>query len=269
MNSPPSTLHPPPSTLHPPPSTLHPPPSTLHPPPSTLHPPPSTLHPPPSTTHTQYLKRILGCNYNTSNIMTRGEIGARPLLVQVIKKVILYTDNVQKPNSSIVSTTLQLEAQNNITPNFCLFIGKFNLDGNNILESKKQLLNKMCTGNYDRYWLGEINHSPKAMSYAMFKTTIYSEKYLILVKNTKDRIALSRLRLSNHNLMIEKGRHLRPRIERNERKCFLYKDEIEDEKHFITKCPLYAQERTLLFQACCQNFISTPSLSYNNDSILS
>ena len=48
-------------------------------------------------------------------------------------------------------------------------------------------------------------------------TPIYLEKYLILVKNTKRRIALSRLRLSNHNLMIEKGRHLRPQVERNEK----------------------------------------------------
>ena len=61
--------------------------------------------------------------------------------------------------------------------------------------------------------------------------------------------------------MIEKGRHLRPRIERNERKCFLCKDEIEDEKHFIQKCPLYVQERTLLFQACCQNPIHFDSLT--------
>ena len=159
-----------------------------------------------------------------------------------------------------LDTALQFETQNNITPNFCLFIDKFNLDGNNILNSKKHVLNKICIGNYDRYWLEEINHSPKAISYATFKTTIYLEKYLFLVKNTKHRIALSRLRLSNHNLMIEKGRHLRPRIERIERKCFLCKDEVEDEKHFITKCPLYTHERTLLFQACRQNSIHFDSL---------
>ena len=69
------------------------------------------------------------------------------------------------------------------------------LDGNNVLESKKHLLNKIYIGNYGRYWLEEINHSPKA---------IYLDKYL-MVKNTKHRIAFSRFRLSNHNLMIENG----------------------------------------------------------------
>ena len=75
--------------------------------------------------------------------------------------------------------------RNDISPStatFCLFIAKFNLDGNNVLESKKHLLNKICIGNYERYWLEEINRSPKAISYAIFKTTVYLEKYLILVK---------------------------------------------------------------------------------------
>ena len=43
--------------------------------------------------------------------------------------------------------------------------------------------------------------------------------------------------------MIEKGRHMRPRIERSVRKCFLCVNEIENEIHFITQCPLFAQER--------------------------
>ena len=42
---------------------------------------------------------------------------------------------------------------------------------------------------------------------------------------------------------------------------FLCKDEIEDEKHFLTKCPRYAQERTLLFQTGCQNSIHFDSLT--------
>ena len=43
--------------------------------------------------------------------------------------------------------------------------------------------------------------------------------------------------------MIEKGRHMRPRIECNERKCFICKNDVEDEIHFLTKCPLYDNER--------------------------
>ena len=56
-------------------------------------------------------------------------------------------------------------------------------------------------------------------------------------------MALSRFRLSNHSLLIETGRYSRPKIERDDRKCFICKDEIEDELHFVTKCPLYSEER--------------------------
>ena len=45
-----------------------------------------------------------------------------------------------------------------------------------IPETDDGLIYKICIGNYDRYWLEEINHSPKAISYAIFKTTIYLEK---------------------------------------------------------------------------------------------
>ena len=48
---------------------------------------------------------------------------------------------------------------------------------------------------------------------------------------------------------------LRPQIEINERKCFLCKEVVEDEKHFVINCPLYEKERSILFQACRENSI--------------
>ena len=50
---------------------------------------------------------------------------------------------------------------------------------------------------------------------------------------------------------------MRPRLERNERKCFNCKAEIEDECHFLIKCPLYTEEHKLLIDCCkngCKNF---------------
>ena len=53
--------------------------------------------------------------------------------------------------------------------------------------------------------------------------------------------------------MIEKGRHSRPKIERNDRKCFICQNEVEDEYHFITKCPLYENERKQLYSVLNEN----------------
>ena len=88
-----------------------------------------------------------------------------------------------------------------------------------------------------------LAESPKANSYIKFKNRISLEKYLSSIQNVRHRIALTRLRLSNHNLLIEKGRHFRPKLERHDRKCFMCKDGVGDENHFITNCPLYSSQR--------------------------
>jgi coproporphyrinogen III oxidase len=55
----------------------------------------------------------------------------------------------------------------------------------------------------------------------------------------KDRIGilLSKLRISNHNLEIERGRHRG--LQAKERICKLCLKEVEDEIHFLLKCEAY------------------------------
>ena len=49
----------------------------------------------------------------------------------------------------------------------------------------------------------------KLRTYSMIKTVIGKEGYLDQIRNTKYRQKLTKLRLSNHQLMIEKGRHMK------------------------------------------------------------
>ena len=44
---------------------------------------------------TQFLKRLLGCNIQTSNYMTRAEVGARPLLLIIIKRAVGYVNSIK------------------------------------------------------------------------------------------------------------------------------------------------------------------------------
>lgn len=212
-------------------------------------------------THTQFLKRSLGCNYQTSNIMARGEVGARPLLVDVIKRVISYISNIKVRKRTIAYSAYDYETKNDTVPNFNTYVTKFNLSNQDLYVLQKGKVSSICQDNYDRRWGDDIRDSPKAVSYGIFKNTVSLEKYLYQIRNTKYRIALSRFRLSNHNLLIEKGRHMRPRLDRNERKCFLCKDVVEDEKHFITKCPLYSKERNFLYQSLEKSSIHFNSLT--------
>ena len=212
---------------------------------------------------TQFLKRILGCSYSTSNNMTRGEVGVRPLLVQIIKRVVLYIGNIKKRNSSLANVAFQCELNNE--PNMVLFLKKFDLNADDLIDKSKFQVRNICDDNYDRYWSRAISESPKALSYILFKKNVCFEKYLTQIENTRHRKAISRFRLSNHSLLIEKGRHLRPPLARDDRKCFICKREIENEKHFLIRCPLYENQRESLFEACRENCRLFNSLTSEED----
>ena len=57
---------------------------------------------------------------------------------------------------------------------------------------------------------------------------------------------MTKFRLSNHSLMIEKGRHLH--INKNERFCKFCPNNIEDEIHFLIICKAFKTHRKELFQ---------------------
>ena len=74
----------------------------------------------------------------------------------------------------------------------------------------------------------------------MYKGYYGIEPYLIYIKDPNYRIALSRLRMSSHNLTIETGRHSKPKVPVNERICTKCNmDQVQDEIHFVLKCPKF------------------------------
>ena len=67
----------------------------------------------------------------------------------------------------------------------------------------------------------------KLRTYNHIKSQTGHEPYLHEIKNIKDRVSFTKLRLSNHLLMIEKGRH--QKINKNMRFCPFCINKIEDE----------------------------------------
>ena len=61
--------------------------------------------------------------------------------------------------------------------------------------------------------------------------------------NDKDRIIITRWRLSSHKLFVETGRYKRPKIVTDERKCKLCKV-LEDEEHALFSCSAHQFIRT-------------------------
>ena len=65
---------------------------------------------------------------------------------------------------------------------------------------------------------------------------------------------IARFRMNFHTLAIETGRHAKPKIAKEERKCrYCNLDDVEDEEHFLLKCLLYNEERLSLFKAVVLN----------------
>ena len=57
-------------------------------------------------------------------------------------------------------------------------------------------------------WSNVINTSSKLSTNKEFKTLLNPEKYLQVINNYFIRRQLTRFRISNHQLLIEEGRHL-------------------------------------------------------------
>ena len=102
------------------------------------------------------------------------------------------------------------------------------------------------------------NNSSKLKTYSKFKRTIGMEYYLSNIHKTKDRISMTKFRLSNHNLMIEKGRH--NNIESCNRFCPFCPNCVEDEYHFLIICPAYSDIRLKLL-----NQINTENRHVTNE----
>ena len=99
--------------------------------------------------------------------------------------------------------------------------------------------------NFEHKALQDILNVRKLKSLSSVKQNATLEEYLILVDNVYDRIAFSKFRLSNHSLMIEKGRHQNMAL--NDRSCPFCPNDIEDEIHLLVKCPTYRHLREGLF----------------------
>ena len=109
-----------------------------------------------------------------------------------------------------------------------------------------------------------IQSTSKLCTYVALKDNITFEEYLISVKNISNRIALTRFRLSNHTLMIEKGRH--NNTNQTDRICPFCPKRIENEFHFLIKCPIYTNLRLSLHDEIAK--ITTGFYPLDNDNSL-
>ena len=104
-------------------------------------------------------------------------------------------------------------------------------------------------------WISEVHNDErkdphkknKLRTFRKFKLTHDYENYLTNVRNINHRVAITKLRLSNHKLAIETGRYVKPYQPPDQRICPLCKTGLEDEEEFLMNCIAYRDPGRELF----------------------
>ena len=89
--------------------------------------------------------------------------------------------------------------------------------------------------------LSSIQTLPKMRTYRLLVQNLGPKDYLFTTRDVKNRVAMTKLRLSNHNLSIEKGRH--QDVHLSDRNCPFCPEHLENEFHFLIQCPIYKNLR--------------------------
>ena len=97
---------------------------------------------------------------------------------------------------------------------------------------------------FQQQWYVNVETSYSLNLYTYFKTCFEQEQYLNELP-PKYRVALSKLRLASNKLKIVTGRYAVNEVNREQRICTLcVLREIEDDFHFVIKCPAYSAIRS-------------------------
>ena len=115
-------------------------------------------------------------------------------------------------------------------------------------EGRKVKIHETMTNQFHVDALSTISGPDhKLRTYALFKGEVGREKYLSEIGNVGVRTQLTKFRISDHNLMIEKGRH--KQIHKSLRFCPFCRNRVEHEIHFLVGCPIYNNLRRPLLDS--------------------
>ena len=205
------------------------------------------------TLHIQFCKELLGVQKQTVNIGVLLELGRLPLSIYAKKYAIKNWERIslkRQANTLLLTSydaSLESGWASSIQKSFSI-IGLENLYSNEIMHTKapnvQLFLKEKHT--FQETALLTLQNMSKLRTYKTLKQNAFFEEYLTSIQNVSDRISLTKFRLSNHKLMIEKGRY--HNIKPSERVCPFCPNKVEDEFHFLIKCPTYMIQRQNLLE---------------------
>ena len=219
-----------------------------------------------------YIRCVLCIKATTSNIIVYGECGKIPPSIYCHANVLCYFHRLlTMHHGSTVKYVFNVLCNLN-DQGFQTWISraydlatKYQIDMHSCTDLSSSQFKKFCyerlKNSFMNSWVNDLRNGHESSilrTYSLYKTNFGIKNYLNYISKPKFRIALSKLRASSHDLEIERGRYIRPKLNLNERLCMSC-HVIEDEEHFVTVCINNLDMRETLF-----NKIATKELSFAN-----
>ena len=211
--------------------------------------------------HLMFCKQLLGVKKQTNTDGVLLELGMVPITFHAKKLAIRNWERIQRgKGNDLLLASHKYAVQKNlpwgssmrdIFSNNGLQDVYLSIINNNteVRRSPANVLIKRLIDQFHQTSMESINNSSKMKVLSLLKQTPGTEVYLDTVKNTKHRRAMSKLRLSSHQLEIERGRWNNgpDRPDSEERFCdfcqSLGHTVVEDEIHFLLHCPMSKELR--------------------------
>ena len=231
--------------------------------------------------HLKFCKFILGMKRNSSNIAVREEIDREPLELSVKFQTLKYLMRLQTyelnpllQESFILNKELDISGiyswftyAKSVAEESNIDISELKLDqvSHKKLKSVEKLIKLKLNQVYKKLAddkFEKIDQTSKLYIYKNIKNENCKKFYLLNCKSFKNRQQITKLRISDHNLLIEKGRQLK--IQRENRLCPTC-GLLEDEIHFFLKCDKNKNIRSIFMNSltniCTENNINIDNLT--------
>ena len=208
--------------------------------------------------HMMFCKHLLGVSKQTSNSGVLLELGRIPITISAKKAAIKNWERIRKGMAnSYLNLSFKHAKKNSLNwitsvDKTLTDIGLGYLSREGTERNILRILEQRLIDIYHQDAFGSMkNSNSKLRTYSSIKTKIGIENYLLNIKNLDYRKSLTQLRLSNHKLMIEIGRH--QKIAALNRLCTFCKNEVEDEVHFVVKCKTFSHLREEILEKCIRS----------------
>ena len=202
-----------------------------------------------------FLKKVLRVKQSTNSCVVYAETGCFPLSLYIQRALVKYWLKVINSDDNMLinitySHLLQNSLNNATTQGTWMHRIRTLFDEHGLsyvwrnqqeITDEKLFLDIFETRSKDAYrqqCFNNINNSTRCRLYKGVKTMFQIEPYLQYNINCDMRAALSKIRLSSHKFMVERGRWSKPKIDYIDRKYVLcMKNDIQDEYHILMICP--------------------------------